>query len=594
MKERFKNLKIIRDLFPFLWTKQEKIRILFLVAFSLIFFSIALDLSIPLILKKIVSQLASREKSMTYQLSLLLVAYGIIWTLSQATQQIRQIIMVKPLERCIRLFCGKLFDHLHTLPMKFHLDRKTGAITNALERAQYGFPDVFWGLFLFVIPTLIELFLAATILCYYYGYIYGFILVFISVFFVVFTLYATEWASHFQILSNEQQSNTNANIVDSLLNFACVKYFNNKEYEVIKCDNHLKDREKFLVKSITSLELVRIGQSMIIGVGLVLLIYTAGEQALSGGYNVSDFVLINGYVLQFAAPLNQLGFIARNIKKGLNDLANVIEIYKTPITSHSAGKALTSFEKLESIDFQNVSFGYEPSHLVLKDLSFHLQSGKTIGIVGSTGSGKSTISNLLFKFFDLNSGEILINNQDIQSLKSDSVYKHFGIVPQDITLFNTSIYENILFARPEAHKEEVEEAIKLAQLEIVLKRLPNHYDTIVGERGLKLSGGEKQRIAIARVLLKRPSLYIFDEATSALDLSTENIIMKNIAHIIKNSASIIIAHRLSTVINADEILVLQHGIVEERGTHTSLLRQNGIYASLWKTHEETHKKFNAA
>lgn len=586
---------IIKDMLPFLWTKQEGIRSLFLISFGLIFISIALDLSIPIILKEVVSKLSAPDKSMTYQLSLLLVAYGIIWTSSQIIQQVRQIIMVRPLEKCIRLFCSKLFDHLHSLPMKFHLDRKTGAITNALERAQHGFPDVFWGLFLFIIPTIIELFLAATILCYYYGATYGLILLFIAAVFIIFTVYATEWASHFQILCNEQQSNTNANIVDSLLNFASVKYFNNKEYEVLKCDRHLRNREKLLVKSISSMEFVRVGQSLIIGLGLVLLTYTAGKQTLLSIYDVSDFVLINGYVLQFAAPLSHMGFIVRDVRRGLNELTSVMKIYKTaPSSSHYNEKNTHSLKEFESIDFKNVSFGYEPSRLILKDVSFSLQAGKTLGIVGATGSGKSTISSLLFKFYDVNSGKILINNEDIQTLNTESLYSLLGIVPQDVTLFNTTIYENIHFARPNAHKEEVEEAIELAHLGDVLKKLPHHYDTIVGERGLKLSGGEKQRIAIARILLKRPSVYIFDEATSSLDLSTEETIMKNIASIIKNSTSIIIAHRLSTVVNADEILVFNHGIIEERGTHTFLLEQRGVYASLWKAHENAHKKSNAA
>jgi ABC-type transport system involved in Fe-S cluster assembly fused permease/ATPase subunit len=435
--------------------------------------------------------------------------------------------------------------------MKFHLDRKTGAITNALELAQHGFPDVFWGLFLFVIPTIIELFLAGIILCYFYGAIYGFILLIIATVFIIFTLYATEWASHFQTLSNQQKSKTNENIVDSLLNFASVKYFNNKEYEVLKCDNYLKEREKFLVKSISSMELVRIGQSLIIGLGLVILTYTAGKQALLNVYDVSDFVLINGYVLQFAAPLSHMGFIARNIRSGINELTSTMEIFNIkPTTSFHMEKNSKSLEKLESIEFKNVSFGYDPSCLVLKDVSFYLQAGKTIGIVGATGSGKSTISNLLFNFYDINSGKILINNKELQSLSPNSLIKLLGIVPQDVMLFNATIYENILFARPNASKEEVEEALELAHLECVLKKLSHHYDTVVGERGVKLSGGEKQRIAIARILLKRPSLYIFDEATSSLDLRTENIIMKNIAPIIKNSTSIIIAHRLTTVVNA--------------------------------------------
>lgn len=595
MQKTFKTLKIIKDILPFLWTKREKVRSLFLISFGLIFISIALNLSIPLILKRVVSTLSSPDKGMTYQLTLLLVAYGIIWTLYQTIQQVRQIIMIRPLERCVRLFCAKLFAHLHSLPMKFHLDRKTGAITNALERAQQGIPDIFWGLFLFVIPIIIELFLAAAILCYFYGAIYGFILIFIATIFIIFTLYTTEWASHFHFLSNEQQSSTSANIVDSLLNFSSVKYFNNKEYEVLKCDNHLKKREKLLVQSISSMELVRIGQNFIVGLGLFILTYTAGKQALLSIYDVSDFVLINGYVLQFSIPLSHMGFIAREIRRGTNKLISVMEIYNTKSATHYySGQSPKLLEKLESIEFKNVSFGYESSRLVLKDISFHLQGGKTIGIVGQTGSGKSTISNLLFRFFDVNSGKILINNMDIQDIESESLYKLLGIVPQDVTLFNTTIYENILFARPNASKEEVEQVVELAQLGSVLKKLPYHYDTVVGERGLKLSGGEKQRIAIARALLKRPSLYIFDEATSSLDLSTEDTIMKNIAPIIKNSTSIIIAHRLSTVVNADQILVLHHGAIEERGTHTFLLKQEKIYASLWKAHEEAYKEFNAA
>jgi len=594
MKKSFKTLKIIKDISPFLWTKQEKIRYLFLISFALIFISIVLNLSIPLVLKEVVSRLSYPGKSMSYQLTLLLLAYGIIWTLSQTIQQIRQIIMVRPLERSIRLFCSKLFDHLHSLPMKFHLDRKTGSITNALERAQLGFSDIFWGLFLFIIPAFIEVFLAAIILCYFYGIIYGFILILIATTFIVFTLYASGRATYFQALSNEQKSRTNAFIVDSLLNFASVKYFNNKEYEVLRCDNHLMEREKFLVRSISFMEFVRIGQSFIIGLGLIILTYTAGKQTLLSAYDVSDFVLINGYILQFAVPLSHMGFIAREIRRGINELTDIMKFYNTKSpTDHSRKKTTTTVEKLESIEFKNVSFGYDPSRLVLKNVSFHLPAGKTLGIVGVTGSGKSTLSNLLFNFFEVSFGKILINNKKIQDIESESLYKLLGIVPQDVTLFNTTIYENILFARPTASKEEIEEVIELAQLGSVLKKLPQHYDTVVGERGLKLSGGEKQRIAIARILLKQAALYIFDEATSSLDLKTEETIMKNIASTIKNSTSIIIAHRLSTVVNADEILVFHNGMIIERGTHAFLLKQEGFYASLWEAHEQAYKDSNA-
>jgi len=591
MQKTFKILRILKDIFPFIWTRQERIRRLFLTSFGLVFIIIILNLSIPLVLKEVISKLSTPDKGMAYQLSLLLIAYGIIWTLSQVIQQVRQIIMIRPLEKCIRLFCSQVFEHLHSLPMKFHLSRKTGAIANALERAQWGFPDVFWGLFLFIIPTIIELFLAATILCYFYGAIYGFILLFIATIFIAFTLFATQRASYFQTLANEQHSHTNANIFDSLLNFANVKYFDNKKYEVLKCDNYLKTRENLLVKSISSMEFVRIGQSLIMGLGLIILTYTAGRQTFLNVYGISDFILINGYALQFVAPLNQMGIIARNIRRGINELTNILEIYNTkPTISQSSGKSPKPLKELESIEFNDVSFAYDSTRFVLKDVSFHLQAGKTIGIVGETGSGKSTISQLLFNFYDVNSGKILINNELIQNLRPESLHKLFGIIPQDITLFNSTIYENILFGKPNASQEEVEEAIELAHLGPLLKKLPYHYDTIVGERGLKLSGGEKQRIAIARVLLKRPSLYIFDEATSSLDLSIEASIMKSLAPILRSSTSIIIAHRLSTVINADEILVLHNGVIKERGNHTFLLKQGGIYTTLWKTHEEAYKE----
>jgi ABC-type transport system involved in Fe-S cluster assembly fused permease/ATPase subunit len=590
MEEKFKNLKLIKNILPFLRTDEKKIHKFFLVSFGLILISICLNLSIPVVLKETVFRLSSSGRSMTYDLMLLLISYGIIWTLSQTIQQLRQIIMVRPLESSIQIFCSKLFDHLHSLPMKFHLERKTGAITNALDRAQNALPNIFLGLFLFIIPTIIELFLAAMILYYYYGYVYIFILFSIASIFFIFTFYAVKWASRYQALCNEQQMKASANIIDSLLNFASVKYFNNKEEEILKCNFLLKERKKLLVKFISSMELVRIGQSLIIGAGLIFLTLTAGKQTLLNIYDVSDFVLINGYILQFTAPLSHMGFIARDIRKGLNELIDIMEIYKTKPTTSPSPEKLISLKKLKNIEFKEVSFGYEPSHLVLKDVNFKLEAGKTMGIVGTTGSGKSTISSLLFNFYDVQKGKILINNHDIQTLKGESLHNLLGIVPQDIALFNTTIYENILFARPNAQKKEVEEAIELAHLEPILRKFPHYYDTTVGERGLKLSGGEKQRIAIARVLLKRPDLYIFDEATSALDPSTEEIIMNNIAHILKSSTSLIIAHRLSTVVNADEILVLHNGTVEERGSHALLLRKQGLYASMWKTHENIQKK----
>ena len=580
------------DIFPFLWTTQERIRSLFLISIFLVSITICFNISIPLILKEVVSQLSNPSTdNITYQLALLLLAYGIIWTLSQMSEHIRQLIMIRPIERGIRLFCSRLFDHLHSLPMQYHLDKKTGSITSALERARQGFPDIFWSLFLLIIPTIIELFLATLILTYLYGIKYGFALLTISLIFIIFTLYSTSKASYYQKLSNIQQSHMNAQIVDSLLNFASVKFFNNKKYEVMKCNHELKESENLTVKMISSMEYVRVWQRFIIGIGLVLLTFMAAKQSLTDGFGVKDFILINGYVLQFAAPLRLMGFAARDLRRGINSLKEVMDIYKAKSTPSISTENSDTISKFDSIEFKNVSFHYDSTRPILKNVSFDLKAGQSAAIVGKTGSGKSTISNLIFRFFDLEYGTILINNQNIKTIESNRLYDLLGIVPQDITLLNASIYENILFARPGASKAEIEEVIELSELGPVLKKFPKHYNTIVGERGLKLSGGEKQRIAIARVLLKRPSLYIFDEATSSLDPSTEELIMKNIAPILKNSTSLIIAHRLSTTVNADKIIVLDDGVIKECGTHSMLLKKQGIYTSLWNTHSNSSANY---
>jgi ABC-type transport system involved in Fe-S cluster assembly fused permease/ATPase subunit len=565
MRNRPNAVCLFKQLLPLLLLKQKKIQYFFIITFFLVFMLIGLDIAIPLFLKNIVFLLTPKNKSLTYALILLLVAYGTIWMLSQIIQQLRQITMIRPLEECINQFCDKLFEHLHSLPLQYHLERNLGGITNALERAEYGLRDVFCGLFLFIIPLILELIIAAFILSFFYGIVYGFILILIAIFYIIFTLYATEWASHFQTLSNKKQASTNSNIVDSFINYANIKYFNQQGAEFTKCNHNLQQREKLLIKSTVNMELVRVGQSLIVGLGLILLTYTAGKKVLLHIYDVSDFILINGYVLQFISPLSHMGVIVKAVRKGINDLEDVMSIYneKSHIKDESSGLII---KEVKGIVFKNVSFGYKPSRLILKDASFEVKKGETLGIIGQTGSGKSTLPYLLFKFFDVNSGQILINNKDIQTINIDKLRNLFGIVPQDITLFNTSIYENILFARPDATKEEVEKVIELSCLEETLKNFPESYHTIVGERGLKLSGGEKQRIAIARVLLKEPQVYILDEATSCLDSVTEEKVMKNIAPYLKRATTIIIAHRLSALNNADKVITLHNGRLEMRSS----------------------------
>lgn len=560
----------------------------------LVVISIGLNLSIPIILKHIVESFSLVNKHVNFQVTLLLLAYGIIWTLTQAILQLRQILMFKPLESSIRILSLKLFDHLHSLSVKFHLDKRTGAIIGALEKAQHGMPDVFWGLYFFIIPTVIEIILAISILWYFYGIIYGLILMSIIATFIIFTIFCSERAMHSQSLSNEQHLKTNSFIVDSLLNFMSVRHFNNKKYEMQKCETSLKERENTLVKSLVNMEVIRLGQGIILGCGLILITYVAGKNTLLKIHDISDFVLINGYVLQFAAPLSFFGFILRDMRKGLKDLENVVNLLKTE-TDVREDENLKTIKKLKTIEFNNVSFGYNHSNLILKNINLKILPGQTIAIVGSTGTGKSTISNLLFRFYNVSSGEILFNGKNIKNLKSENIHELIGIVPQDISLFNTTIYENILYGRPLASKKRIIEAIKLAQLDEFIVQLPDHYNTMVGERGLKLSGGEKQRIAIARLLLKRPSLYILDEATASLDSKTEAHIMKNITSIIKNASCLIIAHRLSTIVYADKIIVLDKGRIKEEGNHAALLKKKGLYYKLWnqqlKNKDNTNEKY---
>lgn len=569
-------------MFPFLYTKQDNIRGLFLYSFFLIFVTIIMNLCTPLLLKEIVSRLSVPAISMTYSLIVLLISYGLIWTISQTIQQFRQIILVRPMSRCIRIFCSKLLEHLHSLPFDFHLNSKTGHVSGSLERAQQGIPDIFWGLFLFVIPTLIEVFCAGFILSFLYGVKYIIVLAIMTIIFILFTAYATNWASKYQVASNIQKSQANAHIVDSLLNFASVKYFNNIKYEMDRCNDYLLKRDLSLVKSLSSIEIVRIGQRLIIGSGIIVLIFIAGNQVVLSNYDISDFILINGYILQFAAPLGHMGLIIKDIRRGFTELDDILSIYKTKLSDFQIQRDnVQKIEDFHELKFNQVCFGYQKSSSTLKNISFIIKKGKKIAVVGKTGSGKSTLSNLIFNFYEVTSGEITVNDVNINNIEKDSLYNLLGIVPQDVLLFNTSIYENIIYARPDAKKSEVEQAIFLSNLEPVLNKLNNHYHTIVGERGMKLSAGEKQRIAIARILLKKPSIYIFDEATSYLDYTSQRIIMDNIFSHLKNKTVIIIAHRLETIIKADEILVMNEGSISERGRHEYLITQNGLYAEMW-------------
>lgn len=575
-----KKLITIKQIFQFLWVKEEKLYLRFLFSLILIAVSMLLNTSIPIVLKNIIDKISFASEKLGLQLVILLISYGVIWALAQIIGQLRLILMFKPLGRSISLLTIRLFEHLHSLPIKFHIEKETGSISSILARAQDGIPNLFWGLFFYIIPTTIEILLATFILYYFYGLLYGSILLIIIIIFIIYTIFISDLVANKQGIANENLFKANSYMVDSLLNFMSVKYFNNKDYEITRYRQFLEKREKTLVNYLTYAELVRLGQGVIMGFGVIILTFMAGYNTLMQKYSISDFVLINGYILQFVSPLGFFGVVVQNVKTGLKDLENTFNILKIQknITESRTPVIIKNFQKLE---FKHVSFNYNTSSL-LKNINFKISAGEIASIVGSTGSGKSTITLLLFRLYDINSGEIIINDTNIKEIKLANLNSMISIVPQNISLFNTSIYNNILYGLPNATEENVNKVIEITQLTELIKKLPEGWNTIVGERGIKLSGGEQQKIIIARALLKNAPVCIFDEATSSLDTDTEKQIMSNIMSTYKNTTFLIIAHRLSTIINSDKIIVINNGIIQEQGKHKELLNKKGVYYRLWK------------
>ncbi|MFH1832122.1 MAG: ABC transporter ATP-binding protein/permease [bacterium] len=588
-ESRFKTLKIFIELLPFLWVKDRKIQISIWLSLCLTIIMIALNVSIPLIFKNIINILSAPAKSSYAIVHAALLLYGSLWTISQIVSQLRSILMFQALERGTRVLSLRIFDQLHALCLRFHLERRTGAVTSSIERAQFGFETIFWGLLLFILPTSIEMFLVISLLTYFYGIFYSGVLLLIMICYLVFSVLAINRSAKKQNFYNEKRSHASARIVDSLLNFETVKYFNNERHDHEQCDKILQEQENAGTSKDFADAFVQLGQGIVIGLGLLYVTLISGNAVISGRMNIGDFVLINGYLLQFAMPLHQFGYILRQVRNGLNDMNGIIELITLKPEIQDApdaielkiNNAITTFD----ITFDTVAFSYDKQRQIFNDISFTIPAGKTVAIVGPTGTGKSTIARLLFRFYDVSNGRILINGHDIRNITQQSLHAAIGVVPQDTVLFNNTLYYNVAYGRPTASQQEVEHAIKLSHLDEFIKTLPDGYNTMVGERGLKLSGGEKQRVAIARVLLKRPAIYIFDEATSSLDTHTEQEIQRNIEEIFTGATTLIIAHRLSTVIHADEILVLNHGLITERGTHQSLLILNGVYAALWHNYK---------
>jgi ABC-type transport system involved in Fe-S cluster assembly fused permease/ATPase subunit len=573
--------EIITKLLPYVWSDQRSARVKIVLATVLTVITIVTTVVTPLALKYSITLLSRTDTISSYNVGLIaLVMYGLLWTLSHTIAYVRELILSPLIEQGIRLFTKKVFEHVHTLDMNFHRNNSVGETITAITQAHTGFTEIL-GRALQVIPISIEVCVATTILYYFYGLLYSMLLLGVLTGYTILTGFFLSWLSSTEQAFNQKLAQTSSFIGDSILNAETTKYFNNQHLELQQCDQVLRAREIAAVNDYWRYCMLLITQCIAIGFGLTLLTVFSGYAITNKTMNIGDFILINGYLLQFITPLSGLSFFMHSVRKSLNKMRLILELLETDpkIVDPPAAFDFNPVTPV-TVMFNNVWFGYDAAHPIIRDLSFVLPAGKTVALVGSTGAGKSTISRLLYRLYDVDQGNITILGHDIRNLSQESLRAIIGIVPQDIVLFNNSIYYNIAYGNPQASQEQVEQAARLAGLSAFISTLTEGYQTVVGERGLKISGGEKQRIAIARVILKQPLIYIFDEATSSLDMITEKKIQQNLQQISAGSTTLIIAHRLSSIVHADVIIVLDQGHVVEQGTHDLLLKHQGLYARL--------------
>jgi len=584
MNDRSILNKTIQLLFPFLWPKNHnglKIRIVLAIVFLLL--SKITNLISPPILGSVVDSLTDLTEGM-HELTIipiaLIIAYGLSRIATKLFGELRNAIFSKVSQNAIRQLTLNTFAHLHSLSLQFHLNRKTGALSKFIDRGTKGV-DFLMNYVLFnVIPTIIEIFFVAGILFVLYGFKYAVVTLVTILLYVYLTYIITQWRLKFRRRMNEADNMVSSKLVDSLLNYETVKYFNNENYEFDRLDNSLKDYEGAAVENEFSLSYLNITQTVVIITGITLMLSMSVFDIKAGAISIGGFVVINAYMFQLYQPLNFFGSVYRNIRQSLTDMENLFSLWsEKPYETNQNTNLLQSTEA--SIRFENVSFDYDVRRTIIQNISFEVPDGKKVAIVGPTGAGKSTISRLLFKFYNPKSGSIYVNNQNIKEISQQSLRKIIGVVPQDTVLFNETIYYNISYGNPEASEQDIYKAAKNADIHEFIKTLPDGYNTLVGERGLKLSGGEKQRVAIARAILKKPSIFFFDEATSALDTTTEKEIQKNLEMISNNKTTLVIAHRLSTAADADNIIVLDKGKIIEQGRHEELLKLNGKYSEMW-------------
>jgi ATP-binding cassette, subfamily B, heavy metal transporter len=603
-------------LFPYLW--QYKWRVITALAF-MIGAKVA-NVGVPLLLKQLVDTMSPSLTSGTQALLVvpiaLLLGYGLLRLSTSLFTELRELVFAKATEGAARSISLEVFRHLHNLSLRFHLERQTGGMTRDIERGTRGVKSLISYSLYSIIPTLIEVALVLTLLAVKFDIWFAWITVAALAVYITFTVTVTEWRTQFRIKMNEMDGQAHTRAIDSLLNYETVKYFNNEEFEAKRYDDNLDKFRVASVKSQTTLSVLNTGQQLIIATALVAMLWRATQGVVDGRMTLGDLVMVNAFMIQLYIPLNFLGVIYREIKQSLTDLDKMFTLLErereiadvpgaknlqiAPKNSKNstianvfiASTAINNIVKLNDkstesaefspeISFQNVHFAYEPSRPILHGISFTVPAGKTVAVVGPSGAGKSTLARLLFRFYDVQSGTIAIEGQDIKTVTQASVRQAIGIVPQDTVLFNDTVAYNIAYGRSGATQEQVEEAAKSARIHDFIAATPLGYQTMVGERGLKLSGGEKQRVAIARTLLKNPPILIFDEATSALDSANERAIQAELQSAAQNKTTLVIAHRLSTVVDAHEILVMDAGHISERGNHAQLLAQGGVYARMW-------------
>ncbi|MFP5390603.1 MAG: ABCB family ABC transporter ATP-binding protein/permease [Gammaproteobacteria bacterium] len=571
----------IRTLLPYLWVYKWRV----MLALGCLVGAKLANIGVPIVLKHLIDSLTVGPNNPQALLVLpvgALIAYGALRLSTTVFTELREFLFARVTQRAVRTIALHVFRHLHSLSLRFHLNRQTGGMTRDIERGTRGVGSLISYTLFNILPTLVEITLVLGYLITHYDVWFSVITAAALVTYITFTVVVTNWRTHFRRTMNDLDSKANTRAIDSLINYETVKYFGNEDYEAERYDHGLKSYESAAVRSQTSLSVLNTGQSLIIATTVTLILWRATLGVIGGTMTIGDLVMVNTFMIQLYIPLNFLGVIYREIKQSLADMERLFALLEQNREVADAPDAKPLVTTGARVAFSHVDFAYDPKRQILFDVDFTIPAGTTTAVVGHSGSGKSTLSRLLFRFYDVGSGAITIDGQDLRHMTQGSLRHAIGIVPQDTVLFNDTIEYNIAYGRPGASKEDIIAAARAASIHDFIESLPDGYGTMVGERGLKLSGGEKQRVAIARTLLKNPAILIFDEATSALDSKAEQAIQAQLKEIARNRTTMVIAHRLSTVADAQQIIVLDHGRIVERGTHFQLLALNGLYAQMWE------------